>query len=270
MTKAELESFGAMTVLKRSPSEERSAETALKEAAGAFTPRVEVVAATRGGWTMVLDMAGTGRIFGPVEQALARVLRAMRGLRIKVRVAASRNFHAAVCMAHAARLAVTVVPAGREAEWLAGLPLGCLGLTGQQAEAFELWGLKTLGELAALDEVDLIVRLGQEGRRLRLLARGEYPHLMVPEEEVFALEEFLELDAPVELLESLLFVLGPMLGQLIARARNHALALAEVKVVLGLDGGGEHVRTIKPALPTADRELLLKLLHLDMEAHPPC
>jgi len=269
MTKAELESFGAMTVLRRSSSEERSAETALKEAAGAFTPRVEVVAAAKGGWTMVLDMAGTGRIFGPVEQALARVIGAMRGLRVKVRVAASGNFHAAVCMAHAARRAVTVVPAGREAEWLAGLPLGCLGLTAQQAEAFELWGLKTLGELAALPEVDLIVRLGQEGRRLRLLARGEHPHLMVPEEEVFALQEFLELDAPVELLESLLFVLGPMLGQLIARARNHALALAEVTVHLGLDGGGEHARTIKPALSTADRELLLKLLHLDMEAHPP-
>jgi protein ImuB len=270
MTKAELESFGAMTVLRRSGSEERSAEIALLEAAGAFTPRVQVVkASAQAAWTMVLDMAGTERIFGPVEQSLAELRRALRGLKFKVRMAASANFHAAVCMAGAGARPVTVIPEGREAEWLAGLPLGCLGLTAQQAEAFELWGLKTLGELAALPEVDLIVRLGQEGKRLRLLARGQHKHLMVPREEVFALEEFLELDAPVELLESLLFVLGPMLGQLIARARNHALALAKVKVVLGLDGGGEHVRTIKPALPTADRELLLKLLHLDLEAHPP-
>ncbi len=132
-----------------------------------------------------------------------------------------------------------------------------------------LWGLRTLGELAALPEVELVVRMGQTGKRLRLLARGEHPHLMVPEEPVFALEEFVAFDAPVELMESLLFVLGPMLDQLLARAQNRAFALASVTVRLGLDGGGEHERTIKPALPVLQREVLLKLLHLDLQAHPP-
>jgi len=113
------------------------------------------------------------------------------------------------------------------------------------------------------------VRLGQEGKRLRLMARGEHPHLMVPEEPVFLLEEFVAFDAPVELLESLLFVVGPMLDQLLARAHDRCYALASVTVRLGLDGGGDHERTIKPALPVAQREVLLKLLHLDLQAHPP-
>jgi protein ImuB len=73
----------------------------------------------------------------------------------------------------------------------------------------------------------------------------------------------------VELLDSLLFVLSPMLEQLLIRAQSRALALASVTVRLGLDGGGEHERTIKPALPVAQREVLLKLLHLDLQAHPP-
>ena len=60
-----------------------------------------------------------------------------------------------------------------------------------------------------------------------------------------------------------------MLAQLILRAQNRALALASVTLRLRLEGGGEHERTLKPALPMLDRALLLKLLQLDLEAHPP-
>ena len=132
-----------------------------------------------------------------------------------------------------------------------------------------MWGLRTLGELAALPEVELVVRMGQEGKRLRLLARGESQHLMIPEESVFTLEEGLALDSPVELMESLLFLVGPMLDQLLIRAQNHAFALASITIRLGLDDGVEHERIIKPALPVLQRDVLLKLLHLDLQAHPP-
>lgn len=132
-----------------------------------------------------------------------------------------------------------------------------------------MWGLHSLGDLAQLPLEQLVVRLGQEGHRLWMLARGEHPHLLVPEEPAFALQEFLAFDAPVEVLDSLFFVLSPMLSQLIARAQNRALALASVTIQLGLDGGGEHERTIRPALPLSEREVLLKLLRLDLQAHPP-
>jgi protein ImuB len=47
------------------------------------------------------------------------------------------------------------------------------------------------------------------------------------------------------------------------------VALASVTVTLQLDGGGLHRRTVRPALPTNDKQFWLKLLHLDLEAHPP-
>ena len=47
------------------------------------------------------------------------------------------------------------------------------------------------------------------------------------------------------------------------------LALASVTITLTLEGGATHTRTVRPALPTNDRQLWLKLLHLDLEAHPP-
>jgi protein ImuB len=123
--------------------------------------------------------------------------------------------------------------------------------------------------LAALPERELIARMGQESRRLRQLARGELPHLFQPIEPVFALEEQMELDAPLDILESLLFGVGVMLDQLILRAKARILALASVTVALSLDGGGMHTRTIRPALPTTEKQLWIKLLHLDLDAHPP-
>ena len=72
--------------------------------------------------------------------------------------------------------------------------------------------------LAALPEKDLIARMGQEGKRLRQLALGNLPHLFLPVEPASRLEEYRELDSPVEILDSLLFVVGVMLEQLILRA----------------------------------------------------
>ena len=269
MTRAELESFAGVTALRRSEVEERGARAALLEMAGTFTPRVEVRAASASAFVMVLDMTGTTLIFGSTVQILSTMTRALSALRFRGRLASSANFHTAVCLAPFARKSPVLVPKGSEAVSLSRLPFSALRLTPQQADAMTLWGLRTLGELAALPEQELIVRLGQDGRRLWLLARGQHPHLMVPEEPVFTLKEFVSFDAPVEILESLLFVLGPMLDQLLARAQNRAFALASVTVKLGLNGGSEHERTIKPALPVLQREVLLRLLHLDLQAHPP-
>jgi protein ImuB len=132
-----------------------------------------------------------------------------------------------------------------------------------------LWGIDTLGALASLPEKPLISRIGQDGQRLQHLARGTLPHLFVPIEPPSNLDEYIELDSPVELLEPLLFVLGSMLGQLMIRAANRALALATATITLLLEGGGSHTRTVRPALPSNDKQLWIKLFHLELDARPP-
>ncbi len=79
----------------------------------------------------------------------------------------------------------------------------------------------------------------------------------------------MELDTPVEELERLLFVVNVMLEQLIFRVTARVLALASVTITLSLEGNVVHTRTVRPALPTNERPLWLKLLQLDLEAHPP-
>ena len=282
-TRAELEVFPGVTQLPRSLAEEASARAALLQCAGQFSPRVE----DRSEGThfcAILDIAGTEKLFGPPEKLAQKLLAAVRALGFQASIVASANMDAALCLARSlnprttatsplAGWSTAVIPPGEEAAALQHLPLAVLPLTPEQAETFARWGIVTLGALAALPEKELIARLGQEGRRLRQLARGEAPHLLVPADPPFTLEDRIELDSRVELLDSLLFVLGVLLDHLIARAAAQILALASVTVTLTLEGEGTHTRThsrtVRPALPGNDRRLWLKLLHLDLQAHPP-
>jgi len=270
MTPVEVETFSGVTVLPRSIKEETATKTVLLECAGAFSPRVEDCCDYRV-FLCVVDMAGTERLFGPVTEQAQKLLKRVRALGMTGCIAVSGNFHSAIALARglSPRAGVQVVSAGEEAAALAPLPLGVLELSEEQAETFSLWGIRTLGMLAALPEKELVARMGQAGRRLRQLARGECTHLFQPAEPAFKLEEQMELDSPVEVLDSLLFVVGVMLDQLILRACDRVLAIASVTVTLTLEDGARHTRTVRPALPSNDKQLWIKLLHLDLEAHPP-
>ncbi len=280
-TRAELDSFPGVEALRRSRSEEDSAAAALLAALWQVSPRAQVLPARNAAHRLVLDIAGTERIFGPPAQVARSVLQQTRLLGLLAHVCVSDNFHTAVCAAPYTGGRPAVIARGAERSTLVPLPLSALdGIDEEQRETFASWGLRTLGELAALPEAQLVARMGESGRRLWLLARGEHPHLMQPAEERFTLEERSEFDAPVELLDSLLFVLRPMLEQLVLRANARALALSSVTVRLALTNHAAEdtavapeathfERTIKPALPLADSRVLLKLLHLDLQAHPP-
>src|SRR6202022_4289042 len=269
MTRVEIDTFPEPLVLPRSMKAESATKAILLECAGAFSPRIE----DRSGDTALLcgiDIAGTKSLFGPPEILARSLLERVGSLGISARVIVSSNFHAAACLAQGLSQGspVRVIPSGEEATALAPLPLSVLDLTETQAETFALWGIRTLGMLAVLPEIELIARMGQEGKRLRQLARGELPHLFQPVEPIFTLEEQMELDSPVESLDALLFVVSVLLDQLILRAKARVLALASVTITLTLDGGGSHTRTVRPALPTTDKQLWIKLIHLDLEAHP--
>lgn len=268
MTRVEVDTFLGLVVLARSLQTERATKAVLLECAGAFSPRIEELNESTS-FLCVLDITGTQSLFGSPEMLVKNLRQRVRALGISAHIAVSSNFHAAVCFAKGLmRSVLLVVPQGKEATALSSLPLTTLGLTESQAETFALWGIHTLGMLAALPEKELIARMGQDGKRLRQLARGEWPHLFQPIDVPFVLEEQVELDFPLEDLESLLFGLSVMLEQLILRATARIVALASVTVILHLDGGGSHSRTVRPAQPTNDKQLWLKLLHLDLEAHP--
>jgi len=269
MTQVEVDTFPGVTVLRRSHGEEAAAKAALLECAGGFSPRVENRSENRA-FLAVIDIAGTKALFGSPEVLAGKLLARVTAIGIVASISVCANFNAAVAVAKAPLpLSVKVIPTGEESTALAELPLAVLDLAADQAETFSLWGIRTLGMLGALPEKELIARMGQSGKLLRQIARGEMPHLFQPTEPAFSLTERMELDSPVEILDALLFVVNLMLDQVIRRATARVLALSSVSITLTLEGGAIHSRSVRPALPSNDRQLWLKLLHLDLEAHPP-
>jgi protein ImuB len=267
MTRLEAEGIAGLKLLARSCPSEAAARSVFLECAAQFSPSIEE-ANEETACAFVLDIAGTERLFGPPRNLAERLRAALAAAGFRASIAVSANFHAARMKAVNHR-GIAVIPEGAEASTLASLPIAALGLAGEPAETFSLWGIRTLGELAAMPEAELVARLGAQAREWSALARGAAPKIFQPIELAPSLEEFCEFETPVEQMDSLLFIGARMIDCLAARAASRALALAALTVRMKLEGGGGHERTIRPALPSLDRKFLLKLLQLEIAAHPP-
>jgi protein ImuB len=294
MTRLEAESVNGLRLLKRSAASEAAARAVFLECAARFSPRIEEASGgdapadaqtIAAGWrseakksgsgaptsterALVLDIAGTERLFGPPQQLAERLRDELAEAGFRASIAVSANYDAARMKAAAIR-GIAVIAAGAEAEALAKLPVAALDLDEERAATFALWGITMLGELAALPEADLVARMGPEARRWHALARGAAEHAFVPMEPVFALEEFCEFESPVEQIDSLLFVGARMIDCLATRASGRALALRSLKAEMQLESGATHRVELKPALPSTDRKFLLKLLQLEIGARQP-
>lgn len=296
MSRLDVEGITGVRLLARSVESEAAARLVVLERAAKFSPRIEEVGAgvrgfppfsqtAREGWgtdaaggmdagsaktacAFVLDIAGTERLFGPPQKLAERLRDDLAAAGFRASIVVSGNFHAARMKAAWSR-GIQVIAEGAEAVALAKLPLEALELEEDARETFAIWGIRTLGELAALPEVELITRLGQPAKAWREMAWGQHPHAFQPMDEEFALREFLAFEDPVEEMDSLLFVGARMIDALVERAGARALALSRLTVRMKLDGGAIHELELRPAIPSADRRFLLKLLQLQVAACPP-
>ena len=80
--------------------------------------------------------------------------------------------------------AITVVPPGEEAAFLAPLPVQALwGVGPKTAERLAAWGMNTIGDIAKWPEDDMARRLGKHGQDLARRARGIDNRPLVTERE---------------------------------------------------------------------------------------
>ena len=226
-----------------------------------FSPQVEQTDAS----TVILDIDGLGHLFGSVHD-IAHAIAQRAGVPVNVAVASNPDaaFHAARGFA-----GISIVPEGDEAKFLAYLPVGLLSPSEETAETLARWGIRTFRDLAALPDLGVAARLGEEGVRLQKLARGEGDRPLVPVEAPVRFEEEMELEYPVELAEPLLFVLGRLLGDICGQLEERALAAIGLRLRLQLENAGNHERAIRLPVPMRSQRVFLKLIELDLEKHSP-
>jgi len=233
----------------------------LTECARRFSPLFEEIPPD----AVLIDLRGLTTLWG-TPQSIAEALCNQAGLPADIAIAS--NADCAILAARGFR-GITVIPPGDEAKILAPLPLNLLSGPPEMADAIAAWGIRTFGQFAALPQLGVAARLGAEGTKLQRLARGEGFHHLRPFEDPLCFEEEIELDYPVDLLEPLLFVLARSLNELCARLSTRALATDQIRLILTLENGKPHVLTLRLPVPMCDPKSFLKLLHLDLKAHPP-
>jgi protein ImuB len=284
-TKSQLEAWENLVLRARSESQEKSAHAALLDCAQSFSPEVED--ASPG--TVLLNLAGLEPLFGPLPKIAHDLARRVSQMGLEANIAVAANPDAALLAARGFP-GVTLIPEGREAERLGDLPVDVLlesfsssfSFDVEQAarwvETFDRWGIRKLRALAALPEVPVSERLGQQGIRLQKLARGAASRNLRVLEPRLIFAESVELEYPIVLLEPLAFLLNRMLEQVCARLRERALAVQELHLNLELATTQSNgcasctktfTRTLRLPMPMLDAKVFLKLLQLDLQAHPP-
>jgi protein ImuB len=233
----------------------------LLECAGHFSPLIEETSQD----TVVFDIRGLRRIIGTPERIAAEI-QCRAGLPANLAIAS--NPDAAI---HAARgiPGVTILAPGSEAAVLAPLPLYLLGGSSEFARALDLWGIRTFGEFAALPPLGVAARMGEEGTSMQRLARGAGRRRLRLRTDVLVFCEERELEDSLDLLEPLLFLLSQMLNELCRRLRFHGRATNEVRLQLKLERASDYAARLRLPVPMLDSRVLLKLLHLELNARPP-
>jgi protein ImuB len=214
---------------------------------------------------VVFDVQGLNSLYGPLA-ALAGVIQAAVGVLASIAIA--DNPDAAIHAGKGIR-GTTIIAAGAEAAILAPLPINLLGGTPEVARSLDLWGVRTFGAFAALPASGVAARLGHEGIALQELARGQRRRQLRPKQEPQIFVSEMELESPVELLESLCFVLSRLLEEVITELSDHGLATNEVRVMLSLERNANHLVTLRLPVPTVNKRALLKMLHLQLSENPP-
>jgi protein ImuB len=272
-----------------------SAANVLTELAEAFSPRYE----RHGVHLVIIDIRGLDRLIGSpstIGEELRREA-AARGLRAHIAIARTRT--AAMVLALSSP-GVRVVDDGQEPAALASMPIGILeklnpddrpqspqnsqnafsskssAISASSAAkgtdvlaVLTTWGIRTLGEFAALPSAGLTARLGRDGLAWQVIARGEDTRPLVPSRADERFDATLELEWPIEGLEPLSFVLTRLFEPLSTRLEARDRGAAALHIELGLVTREQHRRSLELPSPLRDVRTLRTLALLDLESHPP-
>jgi protein ImuB len=232
----------ALALLDHDPARDaRAFEPVVATLADRLTPRVEVVAPGHA----ALPTRGPSRYFGG-DEALAGLAVELVGAVLADRASPQVGIadgpfaalHAALLMT-GDRPPLVVAPLGSPA-FLAPRPVGTLrraGVPDELLDVFGRLGLRTLGAVATLAAGDVAGRFGSGGVAAHRLASGRDERPPAPTPPPPDLAARLELDPPVERVETAAFLARGLADELAGRLAQDGLACARLLVAAETEHG---------------------------------
>lgn len=245
-----------LTLLPRAHAAERAVQGALLEVGGSLSPHLE---ATADGCCTV-DLRGAKITDWPrwCETVVARCT----ALELRAQVGVAPNADLAFLAARRAEPSLVVQA---PAAFLSQLAVAEIDPPEQLQLLLHDWGVHTLGQLTSLPRGEFASRLGPDADRLWQRAAGQTDRLL---RLVRPAEEFVEafdFEREIETTEPLLFILRRFLDQLTLRLIAVHRVASRLVLTLPLDDGSAHERTFTIPAPTADAEVLFRVLQTHLE-----
>ena len=247
-------------LLPREPGRERAALEALAQWSGRFSPQVSLSPP----WGLLLEVAGSLRLFGGLDALLAQLRADLAALRYSTNLCLAETPEGAALLArqgcdcvlhdlHELRRALQAVP------------LEALPLSGGEREALQGMGLARLEDLLRLPRSGLGRRLGGEFVRYLQRLLGELPDprpLFLPPDRF---DRSLQLPAEVSATRSLLFAIRRLLLELDGFLRRRQLGTRELRWSFHHGAGNRSFLRLGLARPERDSGRLQLLLRERLE-----
>jgi nucleotidyltransferase/DNA polymerase involved in DNA repair len=199
--------------------------------------------------------------------ALAQAVRRASGLMPSVGLAEGK-FTARVAATVSAPGEVCLVPKGQERRFLAPIDTSLLPCSRDTLRRLELFGLRTMGDLASLPMGAVHAQFGREGRRIWELAQGIDREPLRPLRREESIRERLAFYAPLISREALVTAGREVLTRLLRQPATRERAARRMRLRALLSDGRCWERAIVFREATADQEQMLCVLKSAVEAAP--
>jgi hypothetical protein len=155
-----------------------------------------------------------------------------------------------------------VVHGDEVAAFLAPLPASRLPLSSRAHQALSSLGIRTIGQVAALPHASVLDRLGREGERAWLVARGGDDPRLTPRIPPDPMEESMDFPESVGALPALEASLRILIGRICERTMAHGCSVRALILRARLEDGGSWTRTVSLREATTDpRRIGIASLH---------
>jgi protein ImuB len=268
------------TFLEPEPEADRAAVEAALEALARFSPAVAgtLEPADPSFGLLEAQVDGLEPLWGPEPRLAERIAAAVEtplAGRPGAGIGGTR-FVASVAAAAARAGELVSVPPGDEALFLAPLPSALLTRDADVRARLSRFGLRRIGEVAAIARSALVARFGAEGERMGARARGEETEAFRPRRAPERVTLGLPIEPAVAEVEAIRFVLRRLATALTAGLTARGLAAARAQLRLELDvtfaaRGTPMTFEVDQRLPepTAEAEAVERLLLVRLERDPP-